>query len=254
MVSFDSSGQLVDQISGHHGLLEIYANIYASLFLFLMSIASIGLLYYYFRSSIFKYQGLFNGIFYTSLIGLGEAFEHVFHDPALGSSFHYLHLFAAPIALIFYLFALGEVFSITPQKSRKVDSKKSFIVLFLVFSIIIVLSSFSTSTWDAEIEVPFVLITALPTLILVGVLLEKSKIISESTVALASLRVILLGVSSLTISILAGRYGDFADNAFAYIFFHQLQNISHVATGTALLIFVVTISQIERIVVSSKSS
>jgi hypothetical protein len=135
-----------------------------------------------------------------------------------------------------------------------VDSKKSVVAFILVLSIIIVLSSFSNNTWDAEIEVPFVLITVLPILVLVGILLEKSKIISESTVALASFRVMLFGVSSLTISILAGRYGDFADIASVYIFFHQLQNISHIATGTALLIFVITISHIERIVVSSKLS
>jgi hypothetical protein len=234
-------------MTGHHSLLEIYANFYASLFLFLVGLASIGVLYYYFRFSIFKYQGLLNGIFYTSLIGLGEALEHVFESPSVGSMFHYLHLLAAPIALMFYLISLGETFGKIPQKLRKMDSKKSIGVFFLLLTMIVALSSFSDATWDAEIEVPLVLITALPTLILVGVLLEKSKIISESTMALVSLRVMLLGVSALTISILAGRYGDFAGKAQVYIVFHQLQNISHVVTGTALFIFVITITQIERL-------
>lgn len=253
MVSFDPNGRLTDQIAGHHGLLEIYAHVYVSLFLFLASLASIFVLYYYFRSSVFKYQSLFNGIFYTGLIGLGEALEHVFLDPQIDSMFHYLHLFAAPVALIFYFLALGEIFGGHPGERRKVDAKKSIAVLIAVLFIIVVLSSFSDAPWDPEIEVPFVLITAVPTLVLVVVLLEKSKIISESTLALVSLRIILLGVSSLTMSILAGRYGDFTGKANVYIFFHQLQNISHVVTGTALLILVVTISQIERVVVSAGS-
>ncbi len=251
MVSFDLNGQLVDQIGGHHGLLEIYAHMYSSLFLFIVSLISLGVLYYYFRSSIFKYQGLLNGIFYTNLIGLGEVLEHIFLDPTIGSLFHYLHLLAAPIALVFYLQSLGEIFDRTIQKSSNVDLKKSFVVFFLFLFIITALSSFSDATWDVEIEVPFVLLTTLPTLVLVGIVLEKSKIISENTVALMSLRVMLLGVSFLAISILAGRYGDFAGKAQVYIVFHEIQNRSHVITGTALFIFVVTIAQIERIIVAT---
>jgi hypothetical protein len=126
-------------------------------------------------------------------------------------------------------------------------------VFSIFLTILLLLSSFSNATWDVEIEVPLVLVTVLPTLVLVGMLLEKSKIISDSALALISLRVMLLGVSALTISILAGRYGDFAGKAQVYIIFHQLQNISHVVTGTALLIFVATISQMEKIVVSATS-
>ncbi len=252
MVSFDLNGRLIDQVTGHHGLLEIYAHIYASLFLFLVSLVSIFMLYYYFRSSIFKYQSLLNGIFFTGLIGLGETLEHVFLDPFTGSMFHYLHLLAAPVALIFYFFSLREIFG-GDGEGRKVDAKQSIGVLIAILFIILVLAGFSDATWDVEIEVPFVLITAVPTLVLVGVLLEKSRIISESTLALASLRIIFLGVSSLTVSILGGRYGDFTGKAQIYIVFHQIQNISHVVTGTALLILVVTISQIERVVVSAES-
>ncbi len=247
MVSFGADGHLTGQIFGHHGLLEIYSHMYAALFLFIVSLVSLGVLSYYFGFSIFKFQALLNGIFYTSLIGLGEILEHVSLDPTVGSLFHYLHLFAAPLALIFYLLSLGEIFDRTPQKSSKVGTKKSIAVFFLFITIITVLSSFSDATWDVEIEVPFVLITTLPTLVLVGVVMEKSKIISEHTVALMSFRIMLLGVSFLAISILAGRYGDFAGKAQVYIFFHEIQNIAHVITGTALLIFVVTIAQIERL-------
>jgi len=247
MVAFGADGTLTDQLFGHHGLLEIYAHIYSTLFLFLIGIGSIGVLYYYFRNSIFKYQGLLNGIFYTSLIGLGETLEHVSIDPTVGSFFHYLHLISAPMALGFYLISLDETFSKKPVNAVQGYPKKSIAAFILMLSIITVLASFSSSTWDVEIEVPFVIVTTLPTLILAGVLLERSKIISESTLALTSLRVMLLGVSVLTISILAGRYGDFTRKAHVYILFHQMQNISHVVTATALLIFVVTIAQIERL-------
>jgi len=252
MVSFGADGHLTGQIFGHHGLLEIYAHIYSTLFLFLLSIGSIAVLYYYFRTSIFKYQWLLNGIFYTSLIGLGETFEHLVINPHVGSFFHYLHLIAAPMALGFYLTSLDETFN---GKGTRKDSgrwKKTAAAFILMLVIISVLASFSTSTWDVEIEVPFVLITTLPTLILAGVLLERSKIISESTLALTSLRVMLLGVSVLTISILAGRYGDFARKAQVYIVFHQLQNMSHIVTATALLIFVVTVAQIEKLFTSAE--
>src|SRR3972149_1714855 len=219
MVSFDVNGGLIDQITGHNMLLEIYAHIYASLFLFLVSLLSIGVLFYYFRSSIFKYQALFNGMFYTSLVGLGEALEHVYNDPSVGSMFHYMHLLSAPVALIFYLVSLEEIFNGEAQK-RKVNSKISLAVFFLSLLTVAMLSRFSTATWDAKIEIPFVLVTALPTLVLAGILLKRSKIISESTLALISLRMMLIGVSSLTISILAGRYGEFTQNAQVYIAFH----------------------------------
>ena len=247
MVAFGADGHLTGQIFGHHGLLEIYAHLYSTIFLFLVGLGSIGVLFYYFRDSIFKYNGLLNGIFYTSLIGLGETLEHVFIDPTIGSFFHYLHLISAPMALGFYLISLEETFNGKGAKKARGHWKTTVVAFILMLLFITTLASFSNSTWDVEIEVPFVLVTALPTLILAGVLLERSKIISESTLALTSLRVMLLGVSILTISILAGRYGDFADKAQIYIVFHQLQNISHVVTGTALLIFIVTVAQIERL-------
>ncbi len=254
MVSFDSSGQLVDQIAGHHGLLEIYAHIYTSMFLSAVSLASICLLYYYFRSSVFKYQSLFNGIFYTGLIGLGETLEHVSADPITGSMFHYLHLLAAPFALIFYLLSIGEIFGGNSGEVRKVDAKKSIMSVIAVVFTAVALSRFSKFTWDARIEVPFVLITTIPTLVLVREVLKKSKVISESTLMLASLRIIILGVSSLTISILAGRYGDIGRNATAYVFFHEIQSISHVVTGTAIMMLVWTILQIKSMTISAESA
>ncbi len=241
---------MINQMTGHHGLLEIYAHVYSSMFLFLMSMISIFVLYYYFRSSIFKYQGLLNGIFYTSLIGLGESLEHVFLDKSLfiSSVFHYIHLIAAPTALIFYILSIGEIFG--GATVAKMDAKKSITIFIAILFVSMMLSGFSKGPWDERVEIPFVLITAIPTLVLVREVFEKSKIVSESTLMLASLRIILFGVSSLTISILAGRYGDITSNAQVYILFHQIQNISHVFTGTALLVLVMTLSQIERVVSS----
>lgn len=247
MVSFDSEGLIVDQIQGHHGLLEIYAHIFSTFFLFAMSLLSLFILFYHFKRSVFKYPALVNGIIYTGILGLGEAFEHIHLDPFKGSLFHYMHLLAAPIALLYFLMSLGEIYPVESGSTNKISRKKSLLLFIFFLLFIVLLSGFSTSTWDAEIEVPLVLISALPTLILVGILLERSKIISESTMAFISLRVILLGVSALTISILAGRYGDFTDDAFLYLVFHQFQNISHIVTGTALLIFVLTISQMKRL-------
>lgn len=250
MVQFSPQGQIVGQITGHYGLHEIYAHLFASMFLFIMSLISLALLYYYYRSSIFKVQGIWNGIFYTGLIGLGEALEHFFSNIAIGNMFHYLHLISAPLALLFYYFGIREIFQ-KKDEGSEMGYKKILLlnIIFLVFVLVSItlLSRFSHAIWDFEIEEPFILFTVIPTLVLVGMVLEKSKVITESTLLLASLYIVTIGVCVLTLTILVGRQADINKNISIYIIAHQIQNIFHVVIGTALFTMVLTLAQVEKI-------
>jgi hypothetical protein len=215
-----------------------------------MSLISLALLYYYYRSSIFKIQGIWNGIFYTGLIGLGEALEHFFSNIAIGSMFHYLHLISAPLALLFYYLGIKEIFQ-KKDEGSEIDKRKILLlnILFFAFIIvgIVVLSRFSHAIWDFEVEEPLILFTAIPTLVLVGMVLEKSKVISESTLLLASLYIVSIGVCVLTLSILIGRQADISKSTSIYIIAHEIQNIFHVVIGTALFTMVLTLAQVEKI-------
>ncbi|MFQ6136403.1 MAG: hypothetical protein ACE5PM_04395 [Candidatus Hydrothermarchaeales archaeon] len=256
MVYYGLDENFAGQIAGHYGLLEIYAHIYASLFLFLMSLVSISLLYYYYRSSIFRMQGVLNGIFYTGLIGVGEAFEHLFASITIGSIFHYLHLISAPIALIFYYLGIVEIFERDikeGEEGRYVDFKISLSVFLVIGIAIMILSRFSRAIWDFRVEEPFIMVTVIPTLVIVWILLKKSEVITESTILLASLRIVSVGVCILTLTILIGRQADIYRWANVYIIAHQLQNIFHIIIGTALLMVVMTLSQVERVLKSIKS-
>ncbi len=249
MVQFGVQGQFVGQLAGHYGLNEIYAHIYASMFLFNMSLIAIAMLYYYYRSSIIKIQGIWNGIFYTGLIGLGETLEH-FSGVTIGSMFHYLHLISAPIALLFYYQGIKEIFE-KKDRPRRFSRNQVVFLTFLFFGIVLVsvaiLSQFSHAIWDFSVEEPFIIFTAIPTLILVGMVLEKSKVITESTLLLTSLYIVTVGVCVLTLSILIGRQADINKWANIYIIAHQTQNIFHIIIGTALVILVLTLSQVGKI-------
>lgn len=250
MAHFGVQGQFIGQMAGHYGLNEIYAHIYASMFLFTMSLIAIAMLFYYYRSSIIKVQGIWNGIFYTGLIGLGEALEHFFSNITIGSMFHYLHLISAPIALIFYYMGIKEIFE-KKDRPRRFSRNQVVFLTFLFFGIVLVsvviLSQFSHAIWDFHVEEPFIIFTAIPTLILVGMVIEKSKVITESTILLTSLRIVTVGVCVLTLSILIGRQADINKWANIYIMAHQTQNIFHIIIGTALVILVLTLSQVEKI-------
>ncbi len=250
MVQFGPQGLFTGQLSGHYGLLEIYSHIYVSTFLFIMSLVSIAMLYYYYRSSIVKVQGIWNGIFYTGLIGLGEVLEHFFTDVTIGSMFHYLHLISAPNELLFYYNGIKEIFE-KKDKHKKFSINQVVFLNFLFFGIVLVsvavLSQFSHTIWDFHVEEPFIIFTAIPTLVLVGMVIEKSKIITESTILLTSLRIVTFGVCVLTLSILIGRQADINKWANIYIIAHQTQNIFHVVIGTALVIMVMTLSQVGKI-------
>jgi len=248
MVHFGVPGQFVGQLTGHYGLNEIYAHIFASMFLFTMSLIAIAMLFYYYRSSIIKVHGIWNGIFYTGLIGLGEALEHSFSNITIGSMFHYLHLISAPIALLFYYVGIKEIFG---KKDKKFSVNQVVFLNFLFFGIVLVsvviLSQFSHTIWDFHVEEPFIILTAIPTMVLVGMVIEKSKVITESTLLLTSLRIVTIGVCFLTLSILIGRHADINKWANIYIIAHQTQNIFHVVIGTALVIMVMTLSQVGKI-------
>ncbi|MFQ6136401.1 MAG: hypothetical protein ACE5PM_04385 [Candidatus Hydrothermarchaeales archaeon] len=102
VVRFDSGKLLIEQFFDHHGMMEIYAHIYASAFLFLASLVAVYILYRMLvMESPFTWLGVIAGMIAVGLIGLGEAAEHFFPDPFAHDFFHYMHMIAAPVALFF---------------------------------------------------------------------------------------------------------------------------------------------------------
>jgi hypothetical protein len=110
MVYFNEEDLLVGQMIAHHGMMEIYAHLAASGILFVVSILSVVFLLITFQRTKTVWPGIIYGFFYTGLIGFGEFADHLFQDPFMSTSLHYLHLSAAPFAMAFYYLGIEEYY------------------------------------------------------------------------------------------------------------------------------------------------
>lgn len=126
MVNFEN-GVLIGQIAGNHGMSGVYVEIFASVLLFLICLASVIFAHFTFgrdvlqrgfliRSLIIsrRYEGIklsepgllgwqtmSVAILYIGFMGLGEAMEHLFLSSILVNFFRSLTLISPPIALYF---------------------------------------------------------------------------------------------------------------------------------------------------------
>lgn len=236
MAYFNELKILIDQYQGHYGLQEIYVHYYAGVFLFITSILCLIFTY----SSPWKNKldhSLPAGIFFTGLIGLGEVAEHFTTTPFGHDFYHYLHLVSGSLA-VFFLFT-------GVKKHIENNNKLSFSVVLGMITIVLLVSagaaSQSNTPWDMEIEIPFLILTALPAFAISIIILfiEYKKIFKNPSPFVLLLSLIGASATILTLDIIIGRIFDIIGVATGYTITHALQDVLHTTTGAFILTFAI---------------
>ena len=231
MVYFEGN-LLRDQVQGHHNMLEQIVHNYAGLFLFFASIVGIFIIYRNFRGSKMAWPAIIGGIFSTGLIGLGGAGEHLW-------TLHYLHMIGGPVALILLYEGLKEY---TATKDIKPFSwSKVFIILSATILIPVALATQAHQRWaPEEIEGPFLVVTAVPTIVLALLLFNKArKSFEEHSTVVLNISFVAVATTLLTLALLVAMMGDtgLLNDATLYVNGHALEDLFHSAAATTIITF-----------------
>jgi len=234
MAYFDEQKILIDQYQGHYGLQEIYVHYYAGVFLFIASILCVIFIYRNFWGNRTNHS-IPAGIFFTGLIGFGEVAEHFTTTPFGHDFYHYLHLTSGSLAVFFLFIGLkGHIGN---------KNKLSFPLVLGMITIGLLISagaaSQSNMPWDMEIEIPFLILTALPAfaISIIIVFIEYKKFFKTPSSFVLLLSLIGASATILTLDIIIGRIFDITGMASGYTITHALQDVLHATTGTFILAF-----------------
>lgn len=239
MVYFEGN-LLIDQVQGHHNMLEQIVHNYAGLLVVFASIIGVLIIYKNFRGSKIAWPSIMAGMVAAGFIGLGDSVEHLLTgiSPLPHESLHYLHMIGGPVALLLLYIGLREYTATTEIKP--LSGFKLTLILLATILIPVALATQAHMRWDPEIEGPFLLVTSVPTIILAMLLLSKARASFEehSTVVL-NISFVAVAVTLLTISLLVARMGDveLLNNADMYVNGHAIADLMHAATATTLLTF-----------------
>jgi hypothetical protein len=245
MVYFNEEDLLVGQMIAHHGMMEIYAHLAASGILFVVSILSVVFLLITFQRTKTVWPGIIYGFFYTGLIGFGEFADHLFQDPFMSTSLHYLQLSAAPFAMAFYYLGIEEYYyrcSHPDEELHTISNEVAIGAFAGILTLVFIMGGLAGTPWDNRLEGPFLILIILPLLFLTGLFIKITRKLKKSMLAFYFP---LMGItlSALIIIIWLGRVGDVNKNAALYIVSHSLQNVFHVATATVMILFVLAIRE-----------
>lgn len=237
--------QLENQYKGqqgfdHLGLDELYAHMYAAAFLFIAGTISSILLFERFGKSRFTWRPVIAGIFVTGMLGLGEIVEHFFH--ILGHEFfHYTHMLGGILAM-YFLYIGTQEYPMQYRQGGKPIKKKVITGLILIVPLLsFTIALNSGDAWDERVEMPFLYLTAVPTIFLAGMTFIESYRQKEAhKVLMGFLAILALTVTTLVLVILAGRVGDLANHAFLYVIGQSLQVVFLSATAMLISIFTFT--------------
>ncbi|MDP1807959.1 MAG: ATP-binding protein [Actinomycetota bacterium] len=244
----NSSNQLINQLAGHRGLAEIYAHLIAGAFLFCASLLAILMICLNFGRRGQGWFALRMGIFFVGLIGLGETAEHFF-PPKGHDFFHYLHMLAAPMSLFFLYLAVDELrllyFDLEPK--RIISNKNIYLIAAATVFLAAGLGSQSTARWDRALELPFLTITVIPTLVIAYLLIGKSIELywaqnrvplfnlSIFSTNLALIPLLTWGTVVLSVVIWLGRVAGYINWAPGYVVFHTIQDLFLASIGASLM-------------------
>ncbi len=239
MVNFEGN-LLIDQIQGHHNMLEQIVHNYAGLLVFFTSIVGVLIIYRNFRGSKIAWPSIMTGMIAAGFIGLGDSVEHLLigTNPFPHETLHYLHMIGGPVAVFLLYMGLREYSATTEIKP--LSGIKLTLILLATILIPVALASQAHQRWDPKIEFPFLLVTAIPTIILALLLLIKARsTFEEHSIVVLNISYVAVAATLLTVSLLAGRMGDveLLNNADLYINGHAIADIMHAATATTLLTF-----------------
>ncbi|VVB91013.1 Uncharacterised protein [uncultured archaeon] len=239
MVYFEGN-LLIDQVQGHHNMLEQLVHNCVGLLVVITSIIGVLIIYKNFRGSKIAWPAIMAGMVAAGFIGLGDSVEHLLPgvSPLPSESLHYLFMIGGPVAVFLLYMGLREYTATTEIKT--LSGFKLLLILLATILIPIALATQAHQRSDPHIEGPFLLVTSIPTVILALLLLIKAKSSFEehSTVVL-NISFVAVAVTLLTLSLFIGRMGDtgLLNNAEMYVYGHALGDIFHAVTATTLLTF-----------------
>lgn len=240
-------GLIINQLVDHRGLVEIYVHLTASSFLFLASLVAAFSLWRSFKHQAHGWFLLRFGVVFLGFVGLGEAAEH-FGGQAQYHFFHYLHMVASPMSLLFLYSAVRELnfFYLDLQPKKLISQANSYLTALSSLIIAFVLGVQIGPT-SKIIELPFLTLTMLPTVVLAYLLVkesiklyQKQQRLSLFNLSLFSttfglLPLLSLGAVMLATSIWLGRLADNYQWVLGYIIFHVTQDMWHAGLGATLM-------------------
>ncbi len=239
MVYFEGN-LLIDQVQGHHNMLEQIVHNYAGLLVFFASIIGVLIIYRNFRGSKIAWPSIMAGMVAAGFIGLGDSAEHLLTgiSPLPHESLHYLHMLGGPVAVFLLYNGLREYSATTEIKP--LSGFKLTLILLATILIPVALATQAHQRWDPRIEFPFLLVTSVPTFIIAFLLLIKARsTFEEHSIVVLNISYVAIAATLLTISLLVGRMGDveLLNNADLYLNGHAIADIMHAATATTLITF-----------------
>ncbi len=239
MVYFEGN-LLIDQVQGHHNMLEQLVHNYAGLFLFFASIVGVLIIYKNFRGSKMAWPAIMAGTLSAGFIGLGDAGEHLLPgiNPLPFETLHYLHMIGGPVALFLLYTGLKEY---TATKDIKpLTGFKLVIILLATLLIPLALATQAHQRWDPDIEGPFLVVTSIPTIILALLLLNKArKSFEEHSTVVLNISFVAFATTLLTLALLVARLGDtqLLNDATLYTSGHAIADLVHAAAATTIISF-----------------
>ena len=232
---------------GHRGVTEISVHLVAGGLLFVAGSVATVMFWRSFRRLHQGWRSIRWGATYIGLIGLGESVEHYFNGYGY-NFFHYLHMISAPLALLLLYIALKELEWLYFELESKLVMSNLMSWLTALFGLvgIIVFSLASGGSNKLLIELTFLFLTFLPTIILGIMLIAKSismynrqyRLSLHSLVIFSTLltQVPVLAVFTVLLSadIFFGRVSDQLRIFSGYVVFHVAQDVFLAATATIL--------------------
>lgn len=242
---------LVNQLSGHHGLLEMYVHLYAGMFLFIASIVSVYVLYGQFKGSTFTWRPVMAGIFVAGMIGFSESIDHLF---AVYSSsglialaghnfFHFMHVLGGPIAIFFFYQGTKE-YSMQFREGGSPMSKPAIITLLSVLPLLSLVTTILTlKVFEIDIAGTTLFIVSIAALVLAGfTLLESYRQWEMQSFLVGYLSLLAVSVTLLFITILLSLNSALLGNAYLYALSYSLQDIFHAVTASLIVLFTISMN------------
>lgn len=261
MADFEN-GILMGQLIRHYDSPVIYVEMFPGALLFLSCMASIIIAHFTFSRDILHrgylvrsliisrrfegvkltepgllgQQSISAALFYTGMIGLGTAMEHLFENFILLSFFHYLTMVSPPIAL--YFFYTG----IKKHVNRKYDS---VILLKVIWSICLFIFavgmlSLLSQFYNNVIEI-FFFFTLPPVLILSSyVLVIAAKAYGKHLIFLPTVSATAILTSLLALAMLAVHLSIIRGYADIYVLAQGIKEVLISMTTASVLIYITT--------------
>ena len=255
MVDFEE-GVLVGQFFGNYGMLEIYVNVLAGVFLLFASLAAIILTISYGRSlrseirligssvgpggikmaerGLPGWQYISMGVLYTGLIGFGEIMEHAFTSPIAIIFYNYMTMLSPPIALYFYYIGIKKHIG----KEVIVFPLVRFILINILFYILVGLLSLATEIYAETLRNFFVFFIVVPIIILSVIAFREAwRVYEKYLLFIPTVSAMVLSTSVLALSILAGELSFILGLGDIHILMQGVTDVNIIVAGTSILAY-----------------